>query len=171
MNIEGAIAAEQLAQECRRVADELGTAYFGTGVVTRPLERAADTFGSAVDSRAAAVEVSGAWRGQVAVLASRPWLTIVASCLFHLPEADITELHREEVILEMTNICGGNLKTVLPEPCELSVPRLLAPADYAMISHSRYLHGFTMTYDAATAMPFIICAAPHGDDAERGICC
>jgi len=90
--------------------------------------------------RGAAVEIAGAWEG-LALLQTTPQLAIDVACLmFDLPRlhsssperpASHQKLHLptlemvQDCLKELTNITAGNLKTALPEPCSLAIPKPL----------------------------------------------
>ena len=73
----------------------------------------------------ARIEISGAWPGSVQVRASQKFLRLAASRVFL---KDIDEVDRQDcidTITEMTNMLGGTVKCMLPEPCSLGLPMIV----------------------------------------------
>ena len=68
------------------------------------------------------VEIEGAWQGEVSLLFSEELAHRVASHLFEMPITSVSQEEIRETLGEISNIMGGNLKRLLPEPCHLSVP-------------------------------------------------
>lgn len=73
----------------------------------------------------ARIDISGAWQGSVQVRASQKFLRLAASRVFL---KDIDEVDRQDcidTITEMTNMLGGTVKCMLPEPCTLGLPMIV----------------------------------------------
>lgn len=73
----------------------------------------------------ARIDISGAWQGSVHVKASQKFLRLAASRVFL---KDIDEVDRQDcidTITEMTNMLGGTVKCMLPEPCNLGLPMIV----------------------------------------------
>ena len=75
-----------------------------------------------VDTRSAMVMVSGAWQGAVIITASRNLAGLAAAHMFSVAPEEVSDECVGEALKELANITGGNIKTVLPEPCVLSTP-------------------------------------------------
>ena len=45
-----------------------------------------------------------------------------ASIIFSIDEGAPPATERQDALLELTKMIGGNMKALLPEPCELSLP-------------------------------------------------
>ncbi|HZZ74122.1 MAG TPA: chemotaxis protein CheX [Pirellulales bacterium] len=68
------------------------------------------------------VRISGQWRGEVILESSPVFAQQAAQIMFaHDCEAASFDDMRD-AIAELTNIVGGNLKSILPGPSDLSVP-------------------------------------------------
>ena len=75
----------------------------------------------------ARIDISGAWQGSVQVRASQKFLRLAASRVFL---KDIDKVDRQDcidTITEMTNMLGGSIKCMLPEPCTLGLPMIVRP--------------------------------------------
>lgn len=73
----------------------------------------------------AQIQISGAWNGTLEIEASPALMKTIARRMFDLQSSvDPADEQVEDAFKEISNVIGGNLKTVLPEPCELSLPRM-----------------------------------------------
>ena len=68
------------------------------------------------------VEISGAWNGVVLLHGSSQLARSAASEIFACEKFDVTQQDLMDAIYELTNIIGGNIKLLLPEPSQLSLP-------------------------------------------------
>jgi chemotaxis protein CheX len=68
------------------------------------------------------VRISGGWNGVVEVACSATLAEQAAQSLFALPGEEIDEADVRDVIGELANVIGGNVKSVLPGPSALSLP-------------------------------------------------
>ncbi|MEK9629805.1 MAG: chemotaxis protein CheX [Nitrospinota bacterium] len=71
---------------------------------------------------AGCVHITGEWEGAVALDCPVELAKKVASIMFQLKEDEITTDLIEDGLGELTNMTGGNIKSLLPEPCYLSLP-------------------------------------------------
>jgi chemotaxis protein CheX len=72
----------------------------------------------------ASVSVTGAWRGHVLVSCSEPAAKNVAAALLGIEYEEVAEEDVADALGELANIIGGNVKSLLPEPCALSLPHV-----------------------------------------------
>jgi chemotaxis protein CheX len=70
----------------------------------------------------AAVAVSGAWHGLVLIACSRPASREAAAALLGMGADEVTEGDIDDALGELANVIGGNVKSLLPEPCVLGLP-------------------------------------------------
>ncbi len=73
----------------------------------------------------ASVSVTGAWWGHVVIRCSSAAAQQAASALLGLDGAEATYEDVTDAVGELANIIGGNVKSLLPEPCALSLPHVL----------------------------------------------
>jgi chemotaxis protein CheX len=73
---------------------------------------------------AAFVEVSGAWEGRITVRLSPGALDSAVTSLLGLSPEEASEEERLDVLKELANMVGGNLKAMMNQPTRLSVPLL-----------------------------------------------
>src|SRR5712691_9554787 len=73
----------------------------------------------------ACVQITGLWEGAVTLDCSAALARRTAAIMFGVsPEdASLDEIH--DALGELTNMTGGNIKTLLPGPCQLSLPAVV----------------------------------------------
>lgn len=71
---------------------------------------------------AGCVQITGEWQGSVTLYAPREIGKKVAAIMYSLDEAEIEDQQIQDVIGEITNILAGNIKSILPAPCSISLP-------------------------------------------------
>jgi chemotaxis protein CheX len=72
----------------------------------------------------ASVSVTGAWRGHVLVSCSDAASRNAAAALLGIELDEVTDDDVADALGELANIIGGNVKSLLPEPCALSLPHV-----------------------------------------------
>jgi chemotaxis protein CheX len=72
------------------------------------------------------VEISGAWTGAVLLHGSRQ---LAAAVIFAHEPGGGPEQDSLDAMYGLTNIIGGNIKSLLPEPCQLSLPTVEATTE------------------------------------------
>jgi chemotaxis protein CheX len=73
----------------------------------------------------ASVSVTGAWQGHIVVSCSNTAAKYAAGELLGVEQDDVTDADVADALGELANIIGGNVKSLLPEPCGLSLPRVV----------------------------------------------
>jgi len=74
------------------------------------------------DTLAGCVHISGEWQGVVALDCPQELAKKAASIMFQMSEDEVAPDLVQDALGELTNMTGGNLKSLLPEPCFLSLP-------------------------------------------------
>ena len=77
---------------------------------------------NAGDYFSAEIKITGAWTGTVCLRASIPLLSHAASVMFDASPNSVDDADRVDTLSELTNMLGGTMKCLLPEPSELSLP-------------------------------------------------
>ncbi len=75
------------------------------------------------------VEISGAWTGVVLLHGSHELAAEAAAVIFSTEAGGGTAQDSLDAMYELTNIIGGNIKSLLPEPCQLSLPSVEQTTD------------------------------------------
>ena len=80
------------------------------------------------------VVISGAWRGAVTLGCSAGLARLAAAVMFGklATEADQTEIR--DALGELTNMVGGNYKTLLKGDCKLSVPNVMDTVPFGAVN-------------------------------------
>jgi chemotaxis protein CheX len=68
------------------------------------------------------VHVSGEWEGSVFVECSRSHAEAAAEAMFAAAPGSLTSDEVGDALGELTNMIGGNVKSLLPAPSKLSIP-------------------------------------------------
>ena len=68
------------------------------------------------------VEFQGVWHGAIALDCPKPLARMAAGVMFECDSGACTEEDTRDALAELGNVVGGNLKTLLPGPCTLSLP-------------------------------------------------
>ncbi len=71
------------------------------------------------------VNISGGWDGQVRLHATAALGRATSAKMFAITPESVQAQDQIDAIYELTNIIGGNIKSLLPEPCKLSLPTVL----------------------------------------------
>ncbi|MBT5549088.1 MAG: chemotaxis protein CheX [Nitrospina sp.] len=71
---------------------------------------------------AGCVHISGEWEGVIALDCPIELAKKVASIMFKVTDDEVTSDLVQDALGELTNMTGGNIKSLLPEPCFLSLP-------------------------------------------------
>lgn len=70
------------------------------------------------------VEISGAWNGVVLMHGAEPLIREAAAVIFGSNGDEVSHQDQLDAMYELTNIIGGNIKSLLPEPCQLALPKV-----------------------------------------------
>jgi chemotaxis protein CheX len=68
------------------------------------------------------VKIAGSWRGSVSLQLPQEVARPVAAEFLGVPVESVSDVDLLEVVGELTNMIGGNFKSLLPQPCTLSIP-------------------------------------------------
>jgi chemotaxis protein CheX len=86
------------------------------------------------------VMISGAWRGAVTLGCSSALARHAAATMFGKPDAEADAGEIRDALGELTNMVGGNFKTLLKGDCKLSVPSVLDTVRLAEVNPSPTEH-------------------------------
>lgn len=71
---------------------------------------------------AGCVQITGEWQGSVTLYAPKEIGKKVAATMYSLDEGEVEDQQIQDVIGEITNVLAGNIKSILPAPCSISLP-------------------------------------------------
>lgn len=83
------------------------------------------------DTLVGEVGIRGAWQGRVLVHCARDLVRVVASKMFDTTLAATTEDQLQDALGEVTNMTGGNVKSILAEGCALGQPHVEADSSFS----------------------------------------
>lgn len=78
------------------------------------------------------VVISGGWHGAVTLVASEPLAQRAAARMFDVAEADLDADEVRDALGELTNMTGGNIKTLLGGESQLSIPSVTWGREYGV---------------------------------------
>ncbi len=81
----------------------------------------------------ACVHINGAWSGSVLIYCSAALARAAAAVMFGKEPVQVTSEDVEDALGELANMTGGNMKALLPQPCELSLPAVVEGLDYHFV--------------------------------------
>ncbi len=92
------------------------------------------------------IQITGAWQGAIKLECSGNVARRVAAIMFMTDACDVTPDQINDALGELTNIVGGNIKALLPEPSQLSMPAVTEGTDYLFsVPNSRPLAELTFS--------------------------
>ena len=86
--------------------------------------------GSGEPSLVGCIHVTGPEGGVVTLECPEALARDTAAAMFQLPVADVSAAEAQDALGELTNIMGGNLKAVLCEGHQLSLPTVVEGSDF-----------------------------------------
>ncbi len=94
------------------------------------------------------VQISGGFAGAVHLMCGRPVVRAAAARMFSVPEGDLDDEDLRDALGELTNMVGGNVKTLLPGSEFLSLPTVIEGLDYGVARlHSDVVARTQATYE------------------------
>jgi chemotaxis protein CheX len=79
------------------------------------------------------VQLTGAWEGTVFLYSTAKLARELAAIMFGTDVAHVASEDVEDALGEIANMIAGNLKSLLPRPCQLSLPAVVEGLDYRVI--------------------------------------
>jgi chemotaxis protein CheX len=114
------------ADDLREIADQVWAAYLDPEGV-RPFVP-----GDAPEVKigmSASVSLTGAWHGHVVVTCSTLAARNAAAAFLAMEVDEVSDADMTDVMGELANIVGGNVKSMLPPATGVSLPHVVATAD------------------------------------------
>ena len=102
---------------------------------------------------AGCVQIAGEWQGSITLYAPRELGKKVAATIYGLDQAEVNDQQIQDVIGEVTNIIAGNIKSILPSPCSISLPSV-AITDYDL-THPDSETMISVNFDSE-GLPFLV---------------
>lgn len=77
------------------------------------------------------VQFTGAWEGAVIIETTAEFARQAAATMFGVEATAATTADTQDAMGELANMTGGNVKSLLPEPCRLSLPTVIEGDDFS----------------------------------------
>ena len=77
------------------------------------------------------IQISGAWRGAVILQSSEDFARQAASQMLSISREDVTRADMQDVMAEITNMIGGNIKSQVPGPSYLALPSVTTGGNFS----------------------------------------
>jgi chemotaxis protein CheX len=88
---------------------------------------------NAVPTLTGCVQLTGAWDGSVLLYCTAELARRAAAVMFGMEPAEMSSEEIEDALGELANMTGGNVKALLPQPCEMSLPAVVEGIDYRVV--------------------------------------
>ncbi|MDH5763304.1 MAG: chemotaxis protein CheX [Nitrospinota bacterium] len=102
---------------------------------------------------AACIQITGEWQGTVTVYAPKELGKKIASSMYALDESSIDDQQVQDVMGEIANMIAGNVKSLLPTPCSISIPSV-AVTDFDL--HHPKSETITTVNFLSDNLPFLV---------------
>ena len=109
--------------ECKEEISQFVTDIWSTflNMKVSPTEKPFKPQGTG-NTLAGCVQITGEWQGSVTLYAPKEIGRKVAATMYSLDESQVDDQQMQDVVGEITNILAGNIKSILPAPCSISLP-------------------------------------------------
>ncbi|HEX8324411.1 MAG TPA: chemotaxis protein CheX [Tepidisphaeraceae bacterium] len=126
------------------------TAMVWESILSLPVEPRAGEPNSGPSMMSACVHITGAWQGAVSISCDADLAARAAGIMFALDAASTGKSDVQDALGELANMIGGNVKALLPEPCQLSLPSVVDGAEYSVrIPRSRVVTRVAMSCEGS----------------------
>jgi chemotaxis protein CheX len=121
-----AVGAEQIIG----IAQEVWTSFLDMEIAPHPL--GADAPALDGPTLTGCVHVTGEWQGSVFLQCSAELSVAAAEAMFAAEPGSLSAEEISDALGELTNMIGGNIKSLLPAPSTLSVPSVAEGVSYTV---------------------------------------
>ena len=104
------------------------------------------------------VDISGSWEGTVSISFTRSLAERVTAAMLMSGSAAATPAEVNDVMAELANMVGGNVKGLFPDPCQLSLPRV----EVACADAEGPPHGGSRAWFDCDGHPFCVTVSERG---------
>ena len=141
MSVDVVVNADDLAE----MVEQVWVSYLDPDGVSPLVPTGDDGQPSEVHS---SVSISGAWTGHVVYASSAAAARKAAAALLAVDAGEVSQEDLSDVLGELANIVGGNVKAMLPAGCFLSLPTVvLAPDTASYYPAAERISGLYGTWD------------------------
>jgi chemotaxis protein CheX len=111
------------------------------------------------------VQLAGAWEGSVFLYCTAALAGEIAATMFGTTLEGLRNGDTEDALGELTNMVAGNLKIVLPRPCQPSPPAVVEGIDYRVIVPGTKISGQVLF--ESNSQPFLVTVLEGGSSGAR----
>jgi len=76
------------------------------------------------------IQITGDWEGAVTLFCPDSLVQKATAAMFGMGEDEISEDEMQDALGELTNMTAGNINTLLPQGCRISLPSVAEGIDY-----------------------------------------
>jgi chemotaxis protein CheX len=109
------------------------------------------------------VQILGGWTGALVLSMTEELATTIASTMFSLDSSELSEVDVIDAVGEMANMIGGNVKSLLPGPSQLSMPTVTAGEQEPAFPATEVVERLEFT---ACGQPFNVTLVQKDDEGE-----
>jgi len=81
-------------------------------------------------SMAGCIQIAGEWQGAVTLFCPDSLVRKATASMFGMTEDEVSEDEMQDALGELTNMTAGNINTLLPQGCCISLPSVAEGIDY-----------------------------------------
>jgi chemotaxis protein CheX len=141
MSVDVVVNADDLAE----MVEQVWVSYLDPEGVSPLVPNGDDEQPSEVHS---SVSISGTWTGHVVYASSAAAARKAAAAFLAMDVGEVSQEDVSDVLGELANIIGGNVKAMLPPGCVLSLPQVvLAPDSVTKYPNAERVSGLYGTWD------------------------
>ena len=130
MTTTGADASAVTAEQITEIAQEVWESFLGLTLLPHPL--GSDAPALTGPHLTGCVAVSGEWNGSVFLACDGELAAAAAEAMFAAEPGSLSSDEVSDALGELTNMIGGNIKSLLPAPSRLSVPSVAEGESYTV---------------------------------------
>jgi len=83
------------------------------------------------------IQITGAWRGAITATCGESLGRQIAGAMMGMSPEEVSPEDLSDSIGEIINMVGGNVKALLPSPCQLSLPSVTSGSQFQLtVSHT-----------------------------------
>ena len=123
--IAPAVTGEQIAEITR----DVWSSFLGMELVVADTDPHATIEGATATG---CVHISGEWNGTVLVQCAAGHAAAAAEAMFMADPGSLSTDEVSDALGELTNMVGGNVKSLVPEPSKLSIPSVAHGESYSL---------------------------------------
>jgi chemotaxis protein CheX len=141
MSVDVVVNSDDLAE----MVEQVWVSYLDPEGVSPLIPNGDDGQPSEVHS---SVSISGSWTGHVVYASSTEAARKAAAAFLAMDAGEVSQEDLSDVLGELANIVGGNVKAMLPAGCFLSLPQVvLAPESATKYPNAERVTGLFGTWD------------------------